>query len=112
MIEKEILIAAFQKEPYTTIAKNSHLSIGHIKDVAYKFARATAFDNYRRESHQNRFTISGGKVYCVASNKTPQSSDYLTLSIGIANMIPPNDGEVEELIIAAKTMLSGLWIAE
>ncbi|MEM7714829.1 MAG: GGDEF domain-containing protein [Cyanobacteria bacterium P01_A01_bin.68] len=41
-----------------------------------------------------------------------QSSDYLTLSVGIANMIPPNDSKAEELIIAAETMLSGLFIGE
>ncbi|MEB3216652.1 MAG: diguanylate cyclase [Nostocales cyanobacterium 94392] len=35
-IEKEILKAALQKEAYTSIAGNCHLSLGHIKDVAYK----------------------------------------------------------------------------
>jgi hypothetical protein len=36
VIEKEILKAAWENETYATIAKNSHLSVGHIKDVAYK----------------------------------------------------------------------------
>ena len=36
VIEKEIIKAAWQNETYATIANSSHLSIGHIKDVAYK----------------------------------------------------------------------------
>lgn len=36
VIEKEILKAAWENETYATTAKNSHLSVGHIKDVAYK----------------------------------------------------------------------------
>ncbi len=36
VIEKEILKATWENETYATIAKNSHLSVGHIKDVAYK----------------------------------------------------------------------------
>ncbi len=35
-IEKEILKATWENETYATIAENSHLSVGHIKDVAYK----------------------------------------------------------------------------
>lgn len=35
-IEKEILKAAWENQTYATIAKSSHLSNGHIKDVAYK----------------------------------------------------------------------------
>ncbi|MGB6295973.1 MAG: hypothetical protein WBF90_07275 [Rivularia sp. (in: cyanobacteria)] len=36
VIEKEILKAAWDNQTYPTIAENSHLSVGHIKDVAYK----------------------------------------------------------------------------
>ncbi|MEO1185005.1 MAG: hypothetical protein AAFX46_10000 [Cyanobacteria bacterium J06636_27] len=36
VIEKEILKAAWENQTYATIAKSSHLSNGHIKDVAYK----------------------------------------------------------------------------
>lgn len=36
VIEKEILKAAWENETYATIARSSHLSNGHIKDVAYK----------------------------------------------------------------------------
>lgn len=35
-IEKEILKAAWENETYATIAKKSYLSVGHIKDLAYK----------------------------------------------------------------------------
>ncbi|MBF2016329.1 MAG: hypothetical protein IGS23_14215 [Rivularia sp. T60_A2020_040] len=34
VVEKEILKAAWENEAYITIAKNSHLSVGHIKDIA------------------------------------------------------------------------------
>ncbi|NJM22934.1 MAG: hypothetical protein HC836_45070 [Richelia sp. RM2_1_2] len=34
LVEKEILKAAWENEVYLTIAKNSHLSVGHIKDIA------------------------------------------------------------------------------
>ena len=36
VIEKEILKATWENQTYATVAKNSHLSVGHIKDVAYK----------------------------------------------------------------------------
>ncbi len=36
LVEKEILEAAWNNEPYNKIANSLHLSIGHIKDLAYQ----------------------------------------------------------------------------
>ena len=38
-----------------------------------------------------------------------QPNEYLTLSLGIANMIPTNSEKAEALIMAAETMLFGYW---
>ena len=35
-IEKEILKAAWNNQTYSSVAKNSYLSAGYIKDVAYR----------------------------------------------------------------------------
>ncbi len=35
-IEKEILQAAWNNQTYSSVAKNSYLSAGYIKDVAYR----------------------------------------------------------------------------
>lgn len=36
LVEKEIFKAAWENQTYTTVATNLYLSVGHVKDVAYK----------------------------------------------------------------------------
>lgn len=36
VVEREILKAAWENYPYTQVADHSYLTVGHIKDVAYK----------------------------------------------------------------------------
>ena len=108
VVEKAILKAAWDNETYATIAKDSHLSIGHIKDVAYKLWKQLSKILGEKITKTNLRLVLQNKnlspMSVITSSSWEKNKTFSNIELDLKNHISQLRQEVNELKHTKETL--------
>ncbi|MEO1374498.1 MAG: diguanylate cyclase [Cyanobacteria bacterium J06635_10] len=97
-VEREILQAAWENQTYATVAKNSYLSVGYIKDVAYKLWKQLSEILGEKVTKANlRLVLEKKTLSLVIPNPPNISETYTTGDFDLKNYISQLQQEIQQL---------------